>query len=242
MQLDAKALAAATAEIVQKHVSQAVAPLLQRIETLERRPSPERGEKGERGETGPCGTGLAGAMIDRSGVLVLTLSNGETRELGQVVGKDGQRGPPGERGEPGPAGEKGGIGPQGEAGAHGERGEKGDIGPAGEKGERGEAGPVGEKGKDGFSLEAFDVVAMEDGRTIELRFDGGDTRHTYELQFPVAIYRGVYTAGQTYQYGDMVTWGGSLWHAEKETSAKPDSPDGDWRLAVKKGRDGKDAK
>lgn len=242
MPLDAKALASATAEIVQKHVAQAVAPLLKRIEVLEQRPAPERGEKGDPGEPGPCGTGLAGAMIDRSGVLILTLSNGEAREIGTVVGRDGEQGPPGERGEQGPAGEKGEIGPAGERGPQGERGEKGEAGPVGEKGERGDIGPIGEKGRDGFALEAFDIQHMGDGRTIEMSFDQDDIRHTYELQFPVAIYRGVYKAGETYQFGDLVTWAGSLWHAEKETSAKPDSPDGDWRLAVKKGRDGKDAK
>jgi hypothetical protein len=34
------------------------------------------------------GVGLAGAMIDRAGKLVVTLTNGETRELGCVVGAD----------------------------------------------------------------------------------------------------------------------------------------------------------
>ena len=47
---------------------------------------------------------------------------------------------------------------------------------------------------------------------------------------------------RTYVRGDAVTWGGSLWIAQKETSAKPDSPESGFRLAVKKGRDGKDAK
>jgi hypothetical protein len=34
------------------------------------------------------GVGLAGALIDRRGNLVVTLTNGETRDLGDVVGKD----------------------------------------------------------------------------------------------------------------------------------------------------------
>lgn len=38
------------------------------------------------------GVGVAGALIDRSGALVLTLTDGSTRDLGQVVGKDGQPG------------------------------------------------------------------------------------------------------------------------------------------------------
>ncbi|WP_412063985.1 hypothetical protein [Rhizobium sp. SYY.PMSO] len=41
---------------------------------------------------GNDGIGLAGAFIDRKGELVVTLTNGETRALGPVVGKDGDPG------------------------------------------------------------------------------------------------------------------------------------------------------
>jgi hypothetical protein len=37
------------------------------------------------------GVGVAGAVIDRNGILVLTLSDGSTKELGVVVGKDADR-------------------------------------------------------------------------------------------------------------------------------------------------------
>ena len=50
------------------------------------------GERGDKGEPGAIGVGLAGAMIDRDGGLVVTLSNGEVKSLGQVVGKDGKDG------------------------------------------------------------------------------------------------------------------------------------------------------
>jgi len=43
-------------------------------------PEPQKGEPG---------AGVAGAMIDREGNLMLTLSNGEVKNLGPVVGKDG---------------------------------------------------------------------------------------------------------------------------------------------------------
>lgn len=36
------------------------------------------------------GLGVAGAMIDRDGALQITLSNGEVKNLGRVVGKDGE--------------------------------------------------------------------------------------------------------------------------------------------------------
>lgn len=47
------------------------------------------GAKGDSGADGKDGIGLAGAMIDRDGALVVTLTNGEHKALGQVVGKDG---------------------------------------------------------------------------------------------------------------------------------------------------------
>jgi len=60
------------------------------------------------------------------------------------------------------------------------------------------------------------------------------------LQLPAMIYRGVFSSGD-YTPGDTVTWCGSLWHCETQTSDKPGEPGSKgWRLAVKKGRDGKD--
>jgi hypothetical protein len=50
------------------------------------------GKDGERGEKGSDGLGLAGAMIDRDGALQITLTNGEVKSLGVVVGKDGTSG------------------------------------------------------------------------------------------------------------------------------------------------------
>jgi hypothetical protein len=105
---DPDAFGAAMGELVKE----AVAPLQARIVALEKQLSEkpddysiedvvkslppikdgERGEKGEKGDSGPSGVGLAGAMIDRDGGLVVTLSNGEVKTLGQVVGKDGKDG------------------------------------------------------------------------------------------------------------------------------------------------------
>jgi hypothetical protein len=52
----------------------------------------ENGKDGARGEKGADGLGLAGAMIDRDGALQITLTNGEVKSLGPVVGKDGRDG------------------------------------------------------------------------------------------------------------------------------------------------------
>ncbi len=49
------------------------------------------------------------------------------------------------------------------------------------------------------------------------------------------------TTGVNLDQGDGATWDGSFWIAQKQTQDKPGTSDA-WRLAVKKGRDGKDGK
>jgi len=142
-------------------------------------PAPKDGRDGADGRDG---VGLAGAFLDRTGNLILTLTDGSTRDLGPVIGKDG---------------------------------------------------------RDGFSLEDFDVEKKDD-RTVILKFARGDVAEHYELHFPVMIYRGVYREGEAYERGDTVTWGGSLWHCDQDTTDKPDGQQKHWTLAAKRGRDGKD--
>jgi integrin beta 3 len=236
---DGKAFGEEMTAIVKGYVDRATAPLEERIALLEAR-QPERGEKGERGdvgERGATGIGVAGAMIDRTGGLIITLSDGTTRELGSVVGPQGERGEKGDIGTPGEKGLTGDRGEIGERGPAGEKGERGDPGPSGERGERGEKG---ERGKEGFSLMQFDTKISEDGRTLTLIFEDDEVGYEHEMRFAVPLYRGVWEPGE-YEMGDMVTWGGSIWHAGKDTSDKPDAPDSGWKLAVKKGRDGKNA-
>ena len=59
---------------------------------------PPAGEKGADGVNWKDGVGLAGALIDRDGSLVVTLTNGEVKSLGSVVGKDGANGADGRDG------------------------------------------------------------------------------------------------------------------------------------------------
>lgn len=104
-------------------------------------------------------------------------------------------------------------------------------------------GEDGENGKAGhtFTLDDFDIVQDADGRTFKFCFTHGSEMHSFEFALPTMIYRDVWKEGE-YQNGDAVTWAGSLWIAQRTTDAKPDSPDSGWRLAVKRGRDGKDLK
>lgn len=57
-----------------------------------------QGERGEKGEPGKDGVGLADALIDRDGALVLTMTDGRAKALGVVVGRDGAAGADGRDG------------------------------------------------------------------------------------------------------------------------------------------------
>jgi hypothetical protein len=142
------------------------------------------------GEPGRDGVGMAGMVIDRDGCLIATMTNGEVKSLGQIVGKDGEPGEP------------------------------------------------GRDGVDGVGWEDMDA-AFDGERTVTFRFTKGERVVVREFVMPVVLDRGVFKDGSAYEPGDGVTWGGSFWIAQEKTVSKPDSGDG-WRLAVKRGRDGKD--
>ena len=85
---------------------------------------------------------------------------------------------------------------------------------------------------------AVDAAIDFDGRrTVRLRV-GAAVR---EIKFPVVIDAGIWRTG-SYEKGDAVTWAGSYWIATRDTAVPPGTADSGWRLAVKKGRDGKDTR
>jgi hypothetical protein len=102
-------------------------------------------------------------------------------------------------------------------------------------------GKDGEPGKPGADAVGFDDldVTYDGEKTITLKFTKGERVKEFSFAMPVVIDRGVYREGSEYKAGDAVTWGGSLWIAQKDTASKPDAGD-EWRLSVKRGRDGKD--
>ena len=128
------------------------------------------------------GVGLAGALIDRDGQLVVTLTNGDTKALGAVVGG---------------------------------------------------------KGADGLGFD--DLTVEYDGeRSFSLVFAKGEEERAFSFDLPMMIDRGVFVDGKQYATGDTVTFGGSIWVAQKlQPEGKPGLSD-DWRLAVKKGRNAKE--
>jgi len=98
-------------------------------------------------------------------------------------------------------------------------------------------GPPGPAGADGLGFE--DATVEYDGeRTIRLTWARGDARREQAIKLPAMLYRGVFAPGKLYERGDVVTWGGSLWHCNADTSTRPGDGGPTWTLAVKRGRDG----
>lgn len=196
-------------------------------------PKGEPGEKGEQGSQGEKGP------------------QGEPGEQGPE-GQKGERGEPGAQGDPGKPGEKG---ERGEPGLKGEPGEIGQPGPQGQagrdglpgvpgsQGERGIDGKDGRDGKDGIDGLGFDnwLVEYDNQRTFTFKCGSGDRLKQFAFDVPFLLDRGVWRAG-VYSQGDCVSYNGSIFIAQKETSAIPKINPADWRLAVKHGRDGKDGK
>jgi hypothetical protein len=104
--------------------------------------------------------------------------------------------------------------------------------------------PVPKDGNDGRDGLGFDDLEVEfDGvKTVTFKLVRGDLTKQFDLTMPVVVDCGIFKEGHVYTPGDSVTWAGSYWIAQKDTGAKPDSPESGWRLAVKKGRDGKDGR
>lgn len=114
-------------------------------------PKGEKGDKGDPGEKGVDGTvafesltpeqkeslrgvSITAVSIDTDGNLTITFSDGDSENVGNVIGPQGVPGPKGDKGDVGP------VGPQGPQGS------KGDPGPQGVKGDPGEKGDTGARG------------------------------------------------------------------------------------------------
>lgn len=101
--------------------------------------------------------------------------------------------------------------------------------------------PKPKDGKDALEVKDFDICLAEDMRTItvSLKTDGRSVEKS--IKIPAIIDRGVFAHHEKYEMGDAVTFGGCLWICQKENNGNEPRSDGEyWRLAVKKGRDGKE--
>lgn len=136
-----------------------------------------QGEKGEKGDAGlggangkdgtngTDGVGVASSEINALGELVITYSDGNTVNLGRVVGNDGAQGAQGEKGE---------KGDKGDQGIQGEKGEKGDQGVQGEKGDAGINGTDGINGTNGADGVGITDVTINADNELVLSFSNGN--------------------------------------------------------------------
>lgn len=100
--------------------------------------------------------------------------------------------------------------------------------------------PVPKDGRDALPVESFDLVLGEDGRTLTVKLQAGDTVIEKSVKVPAIIDRGVFSAEKSYEQGDGTTYGGCYWIAQKDAPEGVPGGSADWRMAVKKGRDGRD--
>lgn len=210
------------APVIVEQVEKAVGVFAARLTALEQRMATVRdgvdgqpGERGEKGDKGDAGT----------------------------AGHDGADGAPGPQGEKGDPGERGPEGPAGRDGRDGQPGVPGLQGEKGADGINGRDGADGKDGRDGADGLGFDDIEVEhDGeRSFTLKFVRGERVKVFgAFTIPSVLDRGVYRPDRGYAKGDGVSWDGCFWIAQKDTSGeKPGQGATAWRLAVKRGSDGK---
>ncbi|MFU3925890.1 hypothetical protein ACM7G2_28835 [Pseudomonas aeruginosa] len=100
--------------------------------------------------------------------------------------------------------------------------------------------PIPKDGRDALPLECFDLALGEDGRTVTVKMQAGDALIEKSVKIASVMDRGVYSSEGSYEKGDGTTYGGCYWIAQKDAPAGAPGASADWRMAVKKGRDGKD--
>lgn len=101
--------------------------------------------------------------------------------------------------------------------------------------------PKPKDGRDALALEHFDLTLSEDGRTVTVKMQAGETVVEKSVKIAAVIDREIFKHDGAYEKGDGVSYGGSFWIAKcDDPKGVPGSGETDWRCAVKKGRDGKD--
>jgi integrin beta 3 len=193
---------------------------------------------GAHGQKGADGISVTHALLDADGHLVLTLSDGSRKAVGPIVGKAGQDGLNGKDGAPGRDGLPGVPGRPGE----GRDGIDGKPGAPGLHGKDGADGRHGKDGADGLGFDDMDL-AFDVDAGWRMRFHRGTKTKDFPMPFPFDA--GVWQAGKGYPAGAGVTFKGAYWIAQKASKVRPGDDTAasrDWRLAVKRGEDGRPGK
>lgn len=171
-------------------------------------PMGPRGEKGLDGAPGRDGVGLASTFVDRAGHLIVTLSDGGTKDVGPVVGKNV---------------------------------DLDDVVRLVESELAKWPRPKdGADGKDGLGFDDLEFEHDAGGRLF-LKLSRGEMVKT--VRVPCITDQKVWRYGVDYLKGDAVTHNRSIFIAQRDhPTGKPEDASGDWRLAVTRGKDGRDGR
>jgi hypothetical protein len=117
--------------------------------------------------------------------------------------------------------------------------------PPGRDGVPGRPGTPGEDGRDGINGTDGAIILgihteQRSAREYEFVIKTSAGEHRAPVVVPAILDAGVHRTGQSYAKGDGVTHGGNFWIAQRDNNDIPGKSDA-WRLAVRKGRDGKDS-
>lgn len=92
----------------------------------------------------------------------------------------------------------------------------------------------------GETVPAVDLGIEYDGeRDLVIKTGGG---RNFRIKLPIVIDRGVWRGDGQYQRGDGVTSDGSFWIAREDNPAHEPGKGAQWRLAVQRGKNGRDMK
>lgn len=246
--------------VARQYIDSIAVAFNEKIKALEERmaaiPAGAKGDAGERGERGEDGKPGEMGPIGPKG----------------IDGKDGSpglsiKGDPGERGADGKDGRDGrdGIGKDGRDGAAGKDALEIDILPSIKAGT---SYPRGTYAKhqggllrsirattpaESIDLSEWDVIfdawlspncaQGADFRSFRMEWNSlGGQKAAFNFRMPVLLYRGIFKNYERYVAGDVVTYGGSAWHCERDDTSATPGTSTDWKLMVKEGRPGKDGK
>lgn len=215
-------------------------------------PAPEKGEKGDKGNDGESVTLDDVKPILEEAVNAIDLSkledivNNAVSSIPEVKdGKDGADGKDGVNGADGKDG-KDGISPSADDVAKAmehifakwaldfERKADGVLEKAIDR------MPKAKDGRDAIDIDGFDISLGDDDRTVTVSLKRGDTVIEKSVKIPSIIDRGVYSESESYEKGDGLSFGGSFWIVQKDSPEGRPGVSSDYRLAVKRGRDGKE--
>jgi hypothetical protein len=218
---------------IQRYIDAVVAPLREQILVQQLEIAALRAREPQPGRDG---VGVVNMFIDQSGTLVHTLSDGTVREVGVVVGRAGNDGAIASLREKLLVHETEIEALKAKEPQPGRDGLPGAPGPAGRDGRDGAAGA------DGLGFDDLQLEFDGERRVTFKLIDGERVKVLPTVVMPCQIYRGVYRPETSYERGDTVSFGGSIWCSKTDTCEKPGNGCKDWQLACKHGRDGRDGR